>query len=174
MTLTAIARFLGIKGGVILALVLAIGVQTARIEGFLWLDGLKDRIASLRGSLAEIQAAQKVAEYRAIAAKAEAERKYAEKAKEIDREHQAELADASARADRYITANRVQCPSVGSQGSGAIAATEDHSAAGGDGSGSTAIVDAVAVDAEDIRICTTNTARLQSVREWAASLANRR
>lgn len=170
MTLTAIARFLGIKGGVILALVLALSWQTVRIEGFLWIDGFKDRIASLRGSLAEIQAAQEVAQYRAIAAKAEAERKYAEKAKEIDREHQAELADASDRAERHIAANRVQCPSVGSQGSGSIAAAEDHSAAGSDGSGSTAIVDAVAVEAEDIRICTTNTARLQSVRDWAKGL----
>ena len=171
MTLTAIARLLGIKGGVILALVCLLGVQTARIEGFLWLDGLKDRIASLRGSLAEIQAAQKVAEARAIAAKLEAERKYAEKAKEIDREHQAELADASDRAARYIAANRVQCPSVGSPGSGAVAAADGSGATSSDGPGSTAIVDAVAVEAEDIHICTTNTSRLQAVRDWAKGLS---
>lgn len=168
MTLTAIARFLGIKGGVILALACLLGVQTARIEGFLWLDGLKDRIASLRGSLAEIQAAQKVAEARAIAAKLEAERKYAEKAKEIDREHQAELADASARAERFIAARRVQCPSNGSQGSGAVAPAEDSSA--GFPQGASSPPELVGVEPDDIRICSENTVKAVKAHQWAKGL----
>lgn len=162
--LTAL-RWLGLKGGVILALILALGVQQARIEGFLWIDGYKDQIASLWGSLAKIESAQKEAKANAIAAKAETERKYAQKAMEADREHQTELADARASADAYIRAHRVPAGTCGAS-SGAVAAGGDSD------TGVPASVPANVIVAEaDVRACTDLYTYGVKAHDWALSLS---
>lgn len=159
------ASRLGIKGGVILALILALAVQTARIEGFLWFRGLKAELALKQAQIDKIRDAQETAELKAIAAKLQAERKYAEKAKEADSAHAKELAGALDRASAFIRANRVQCPQVGNSLSRSVAAAEGGSAEGADGP------DHVAVMAADVMICTENTERLRAAKAWAESLS---
>lgn len=73
-------------------------------------------------------------------------------------------------ADRHIIRNRVQPCAVGSAGSAAIAAASDNGSGDSQRSGADTIVDAVAVSADDVRICSDNTARLQAVREWGLAL----
>ncbi len=90
-------------------------------------------------------------------------------AKEADENAQDAQSAAMDAARRYVAANRVR--PRGSVPSGPGAAPDSDSAQGSDGPGGSAIVDAVAVSEDDIRICTTNTVRLQSVREWAEGLA---
>ncbi len=158
------ATRLGIKGGVILALLLALGVQTARIEGFLWHDGLKAKIALREAEIAKIEVVQEVAELKAIAARAAAERKYAEKAKEIDLDYRKKIAGSIDRANRYVASNRLRCPSVGSQASGSVATAESGSP------GSAEAADQVAVLASDVMICTENTERLRASKAWAEGL----
>ena len=90
-------------------------------------------------------------------------------AKEADENAQDAQSAAMDAARRYIAANRVR--PCGGVPSGPGAAPESDSAASGDGPGGSAIVDAVAVSEDDIRICTANTVRLQAVRDWALELA---
>lgn len=160
------ASRLGVKGGIIFALILALAVQTARIEGVLWFDGLKAELALKQAQIDKISDAQETAELKAIAAKLQAERKYAEKAKEADNAHAKELAGALDRANAFIRANRVQCPQAGNSLSRSAAPAEGGSAEGADRP------DHVAVLAQDVMICTENTERLKAAKAWADGLGD--
>jgi hypothetical protein len=50
-----------IAAGIAIALALALAVQTARIDGFLWIDGLSARLHKAEAVIAELPAAQKQA-----------------------------------------------------------------------------------------------------------------
>lgn len=115
--------------------------------------------------------AQQDALAKAVAAKAATEKKYADLAERTDADaklaHDAAMADA----ERYIALHRVRNQAAASQTGGAATAAEDHGAPSGNNSGSAPVVDEVTVNADDVRICTTNTTRLEAVRQWATELA---
>lgn len=102
------------------------------------------------------------------AQKAAYEARYKDLAHEADEQVQRAQVDAMAATERYIAAHRVR----GGQGgvSAPVAPADDHSAGSGDSA--SAAPELVAVSDEDIRICTTNTIRLEAVRDWAISLTN--
>jgi len=116
--------------------------------------------------------AQKIALQKALAAKAAVEKKYAELAETTDANEQKARTDAMADAERYITAHRVRDKAAGSATGRTAAPAEDHSPASSDSAGPAPELDEVSVTADDIRICTTNTTRLEAVRSWALSLGS--
>lgn len=132
-----------------------------------------------RDEKADRERAEYIAEYEQAADRARraqqavndaAQARYDALAERIDREAKQSQVAALSAADRYIIRNRVQ-PCVAGATSAAVGPSPSEPAPSGDGAGATAIVDAVAVSADDIRICTTNTVRLQAAREWALGLA---
>ena len=84
----------------IVPLLIALGVQTARIEGFLWFDGLKADLAKCKANHArEVQEAEQ--------ARAEAKAKSDQLAKESTRAHEIRAPENRAAAVRYIERNRI-------------------------------------------------------------------
>lgn len=85
---------------VIAPLLIALGVQTARIEGFLWFDGLKADLAECKANHArEVQEAEQ--------ARAIAKAKSDQLAKESTRAHEIRAPENRAAAVRYIERNRI-------------------------------------------------------------------
>lgn len=102
------------------------------------------------------------------AQKAAYEAKYKELAHEADEQVERAQVDAAASAERYIAANRVRRNQGGV--STAPAAPGDSGSGGSySASGSPELV---AVSESDIRICTTNTIRLEAARQWGLSLTD--
>lgn len=87
-------------------------------------------------------------------------------AKETDDAHKQALADAGDRTDRFIAARRVRPETC--RAASAPAASQSEVAGSVEGTSQKA--DLVAVNADDVRICTENTIRLQSVKQWASQL----
>ena len=121
--------------------------------------------------LASVEAGQERARAAQIAVNQAAEQRYQELAERTDREYRASQVEAMSAADRYIERNRVRPPS-GGVASPAGAAPQGDGASGVVGPDQPAIVDAVAVSAEDVRICTVNTSRLIAAQLWAMGLAD--
>lgn len=158
-----------------IALALLVQVHGLPIIG----GGLKAELAAERAAhletqrryaLAQIEAAQKARAYRLAE-----EARYRAKAERTDTEHAKDLETALAAARRYATANRRAPVGLRPEGAPAVSPSgragtgaENHRAESGDGSGGAAQL--VAVTEDDLRICTVNTTRLQSVREWAQEL----
>ena len=101
-----------------------------------------------------------------IALTKKTEAAYKAAAKEADNDHAKDLALAADRTERFIASNRVRKDCAGNVAAGPAA--ESPVAKSSDGPGIPA--DMVAVTAEDVRVCTVNTVRLQSVREWGQEL----
>jgi len=120
--------------------------------------------------LASVEAGQERARAAQQAAMDAEQARYDELAERTDAN--AEIAQLAAMdaATRYIERNRVRPPS-GSVASPAIAAPQGDGASGDNGPDQPAIVDAVAVSADDVRICTVNTSRLIATQLWAMGLA---
>lgn len=138
-----------------------------------WNGALDDLRACQDGRAADraaYEAAQEQAEASALAAKAAAEDDYRQLAERADREHEAELAGANARAERYIAANRVRNQAAGGPAGGTPAAPGDNGTGSGDRSSEAP--ELVTVTEDDIRICTENTVRLEAVRNWALELTD--
>jgi hypothetical protein len=101
------------------------------------------------------------------AQKAAYEARYKDLAHDADEQVERAQSDALAATERYIADHRVR-PNQGGV-SAAIAASDDSGTESGVGPGSAP--ELVAVNEDDIRICTTNTVRLEAAREWAKGLA---
>ena len=159
------------------AIVLALLVQVHGlpiIGGGLKADLAAERTAHLetqrRYALAQVEAAEKARAYRLSE-----EARYRALATKADTEHASNLETALAAARRHADTHRCApvglrpeiAPAVGSSG-GPGTGTEDHRAESGDGPGGDAQL--VAVTADDLRICTVNTTRLQAVRDWALAI----
>ena len=138
-----------------------------KLYGFLWWDGAIEQRDKARAETAQVIAASKQAQAQQIALNEATKAKYEAAAEKADHEHSIELADAMSRADRFIRAGGVR-KAGGSGASVANAPAEGETAGSGNGAGPGA--ELVAVTAEDVRICTANTVRLQAVREWGLSL----
>lgn len=161
--ISTLASSIGIKGGAIIALCIALAVCW-----FGW-----DRAAMQRdianAALDKVAVAAVQAEKAAKEAKEKAEREYRELAERTDNATIERLETELGRAERFIAANRV-CPANRSASGPAPAATGDNGAGSGDGPGEAAELDGVIVPADDVRICTINTVRLEAAREWALEL----
>lgn len=160
-------------------LVALLVVQTVRLEGFkLWpfeYEGCIARSERLQTDLDNVKSAQSLALERAQTAKAKAEQEYHDLAEETDEKLEQARESAMDAAERYIAAHRVRPQAAGSPGSGSAAAAGDYGTESGDGPGAAPILasrDFVTVTPDDIRVCTENTVRLESVREWALGLAD--
>lgn len=93
-------------------------------------------------------------------------------AREADEDVRQAEAIALGAADRFILANRVRCEAgagVGGDASGTDT-TSDHNHTGLLAGGSEEAF-MVAVKPDDVRVCTTNTTRLEAARSWALELA---
>lgn len=118
------------------------------------------------GLKTQYEAAQNEARAKQAAAIQSYEAEYERKAHAADLRAATAIADASRRAERFIAANRVQ-PAKGGGGQ-SPAQAEGHGTEGGNGPGAETFL--VGVTAEDVRICTENTTRMEAVREWALGL----
>lgn len=97
------------------------------------------------------------------------EKEWKDRADATDKAHEQAMDDAMARADRHIAANRVLRQAGGESATrGTCAAAQDDGPRGTDGAGGEA--ELVAVTAEDVRVCTVNTQRLQDVHDWAVGI----
>lgn len=165
------AALIALAFGILLIL---LGVQTVRIEGFkIWplhMEGWKPKAERLQLDLDHIKAAQQVALDKALAAKAATEANYRNLAGRIDTDAKQAHDSAMADADAYIRAHRVRSQAAGSAAGNSLAIAEDHGTGNGQGSGSAPELDEVAVSPDDIRICTTNTLQAEAARSWAIQL----
>ena len=157
------------------AIVLALlGVQTTRLEGMkLWpihIEGWKPRALRDEADLDRIKQAQAAAAVAAKQAKLAQEALYNQLAEKADEKLEAARRDAMADAERYIAAHRVRSQAAGGSTGRTATAAEDRSTASGNSAGSAPILDEVTVSADDIRICTSNTSRLEAVHDWAVGL----
>jgi hypothetical protein len=91
---------------------------------------------------------------------------YVTKAQESEHEYVAKIANARSRADAYIDRMRVETNSCQASGPTASAESDDT---GRIGKANTTPV-MVAVTEDDIGICTENTLRLETARNWALGL----
>ena len=138
------------------------------LAGWLWWgkrEALSD-LAAEKASHALTIKAGKDALAAQIALTKKTEAAYKAAAKDADNDHAKDLALAADRTERFISGNRVRKACAGNVA--ARPAAEGPVAENSDGPGISA--DMVAVTAEDVRVCTVNTVRLQSVREWGQEL----
>lgn len=170
-----IARMIGIKGGIALAFLLFLGVQTARIEGFLWWDGFKEIISDLRAEngflridLDSIKLAQKIATDKAVEAKRQADQLAAQQKEQSDARLEQALRDKRVLAARYAAANRLRgaAGTVASGPGGTDLPCAPATAESPDGACGGA--ELLAISKSDFDIMVTNTIRLQEAVTWAA------
>lgn len=148
---------------------LAIGLALALAWGAIERHGKHKAQKVLASTVIAWKAAEREATAAQLAANAAQQARWTQQAKETDDGYQKARIDADSRAERFIAANRVRnaCPrSTG--GSDPLPGTA--SAPGIDGPGGITVVDAVTVPADDVRICTRNTGRLDAARDWALGL----
>lgn len=135
----------------------------------LWLWRGKERAEGerdkARAETAQVIAASKQALAQQIALNEATKAKYEAAAEKADHDYRIALADADRRTDDYIRNNRMR--QAGGSGASVANAPAEGEAAG---SGDAARSDAVLVSADDVRICTANSVRLQAVREWGLEL----
>lgn len=140
----------------IVPLLIALGVQTARIEGFLWFDGLKADLAKCKANHArEVREAEQ--------ARAEVKAKSDQLAKESERVHETRAPENRAAAVRYIDRYRI----VRSE------APASQAGAGDDpGASVEAPADAVmvAVPSADVIACTDASTYALDAWEWIEGL----
>lgn len=139
---------------VIAPLLIALAVQTARIEGFLWFDGLKADLAECKANHArEVREAEQ--------ARAEAKAKSDQLAKESTRAHEVRAPENRAAAVRYIERNRIV----------RTEAPAPEARAGDDpGAPDQAPADAVMVSSADILACTDASTYALDAWEWIEGL----
>lgn len=163
-------------GTAVVALSAALIVQTVRLEGFkVWpfsIEGANPRAERLQRTIDNIEQAQQAAAEKARLARLEQERKYRELANAADQREAEIREDAMDDAERYIAANRVRPQGDRSTPGVTGTSAEGRSPEGDHGPGAETELDdgLVAVTAEDVRICTRNTARLIAAREWGLGL----
>ena len=113
---------------------------------------------------ADIAEAQRLAQ----AAHDAQEAKYATLAKDSDHAHETALANARDATAAYISSHRVRTQAVGDSRGVATSRAQGGGAQGSERSNSPPQL--VAVQADDVNICTDNTLRLEAVRAWAAGM----
>ena len=152
---TIIALFKRYKSLFLIApLLIALAVQTARIEGFLWFDGYKVNLAECKANHArEVQEAEQ--------ARAVAKAKSDQLAKENERVHEVRAPANRAAAVRYIDRHRIV----------RTEAPATQARAGDDpGASVEAPADAVMVSSADVIACTDASTYALDAFEWIEGL----
>ena len=129
-------------------------------------DHWKARDTKDRAALVQMRAASDANAKAQLAQKAAYEANSRKQAHDADQHLAALAGDYDARLAAYIRADRVRRGQASVSPAGGP--TEDHGTQGSDRSGGTSQL--VEVTPDDLRICTTNTARLKAVHDWAAGL----
>lgn len=138
----------------IVPLLFALGVQTARIEGFLWFDGYKANLAECKADHArEVQEAEQ--------ARADAKAKSDQLAKETERAHEVRAPANRAAAVRYIDRYRI----VRTEAPATEARASDDP-----GAPVEAPADAVMVSSADVLACTDAATYALDAWEWIDGL----
>lgn len=145
---------------VIVPLALALAWQTARIEGFLWFDGLKDKLAKAETTIAQMELASKQARAAQIAANMATEARYRAESEKTDADYRKALEGALRAADRYALGHRVR-PDCSRSPGPAIAAPENPTPPDNDGPGP--MPDMVAVPRPEFEDFVANTIRLDQI-----------
>lgn len=133
-------------------------------------DDARDERRAKEAAIAQTEqaiAAGKQAYEAQVALNKATEQRYQENARVSDKRHTEALASANDLAAAHINRNRVR-QDGGCIGGQSGSASQDRDTQGGERSGEAP--DMVAVTDEDVRICTENTVRIESAREWAAGL----
>jgi len=159
--IVSLASKIGLRG------FLAIG--TAIALGICWWGWSRaaDQRDEARETIAELVAASKAAQKLAESQKAAVEARYRELAERASNDHENANLRASDATDRFIAANRVQCPADRRAASPAITAAEDHGASvPADVPTDTFVV----VSESDVRACSAAAAYAVSAFEWAVGL----
>lgn len=108
--------------GAAVACLAACAVQTARIEGFLFVKGYKAQVNYLSNTINDLRVAKVTAEEKAKLQRAQTETQTKGFAQENDHDHQTLAVAGRAAVDRYAAANRVRY-TQGSSGCGPAPAT---------------------------------------------------
>lgn len=162
---TAIAFLKRWRG--LIAYIALIAFLWIKLYGILWWDGAIEQRDKARAETAQVIQAGKEALAQQIALNQATKAKYEAAAEKADHEHSIELADAMSRTDRFIRAGGLR--KAGGSGASVANAPAEGEAAGS-GNGRSESAELVTVTADDVRICTANTVRLQAVREWGLEL----
>jgi len=140
-------------------------IQTARIDGFLFFDGLKAENAKLSKTLDKVEAAQKLAETRALEEKAKADADNKRKAENAKADYQKRLAEYDARLTRWLQNNRSAARKADMPGP-----TETP----GGIAGTSAVTDLpegyALVPVGDLQLSAEAFAKLEALQEWAKSV----
>lgn len=163
----AIALFRRYKALIaIVPLILALGVQTARIEGFLWFDGFKERLALREAQIAKMEQASAdnlaaaMAQVKETEAKARNEAELANaKLETLEADYRSRLAAYSGRM-RLDKVCRGTAPTPG----------ENPAPESPDRPGSETGM--VAIRQDDLELLVENTARLEAAHQWANGLVD--
>lgn len=185
----ALAARIGVSGAIIIALAIAAGVQTARLDGFhvgpIGMTGWIKTAQQRQDTIDAMIDAQALAAAAAKAARLEREATYRDIAERIDDNAQDEIEAAMAAADRFIAAGGLRAEAGRSAPCPARTAAGDHAAADSVRTGRATQLDAagagaadpgqagegrVLVSAADVRICTRNTVKAEAGRALALQL----
>jgi hypothetical protein len=157
-----------IFGGLAVALALALAAQTARIEGFLFVDGYKQTLAARDKTIADIATAQEAASAAQLAANEANRQEFKEHSNASDYRAARALPAGRAAADRYADAHRLRGAHDGLP-CATPAAAESPPTPPVDGP--SAVPDMVAVPRKDFDDLNANTLRLDRiVNDYAAGL----
>lgn len=147
----------------IIPLCLALAWQTARIEGFLWFDGYKEKLQACRDEKRLLVEAGKRNLQEQIAQRERDKATFQRATERAKVNNVKERALGHSGLDRYIAANRVRKDYRGStasnSGQGPASGSADELPNG-----------AVLVSEADLRICTDNTAALVTAYQWGQDL----
>lgn len=165
------AGFVKAALAIIAALLMVIAGLSATIWGLPIIGGgllakLESERAAHDKTKADYRLAQAEAEAAARKAKADQEARYRAHAERTDANAEKAIADARAAAERYIARMRPQ----GTPGAPGGPAASPDSGSAPDGNRPGGEAELVLVSADDIRICSVNTARLEAVRDWSLGL----
>lgn len=153
-----------IFGGLSIVLLLALGVQTWRVDHYR--DDRDQWKLAFNNQKAAYVAAQEAAKAKAIAAKLTAEAAYRQEAEKTDAEYQTALAAAQRASDAYVARMRAEA-ARGASGRPAAPAPSDGPESP-DRPGSDA--ELVAVTRDDFEIMVENSVRLKAAHDWTKTL----
>lgn len=149
-----------------LGMLLLLGVQTWRMDS--WRDQAVAEATAHKLTKANYKKAQAESEAKHRKAIADQEKKYRDDARKADLHARETLAAAATRADAYIARNRVRPEAAAGPASRPAPPAEGGSAPSDNRPGGEA--ELVVVKAEDVRICTRNTGRLEEARNWGLGI----
>lgn len=147
--------------------ILAVALLAALVWGWLGHRNAAKWEKVLRSTEVAMRAAEREATANQIAANQAQEARWAAQSRKVDHDYQTALDRSQRAADSYIAANRVQRHGASCPGGGDTVPRADTA---GSADSASAEAEMVTVTPDDIKICTANTERLSSARDWALGL----